>query len=167
MLEKQNLFSTLLVILLIFGGTSCSAPTNSPSDEAETAKISELEPGPIRHEQLTAEQLTRIQKIHETFREVNDASLEETIENFKRDVNPETEIVVWEQIAEAYTKYTSSHKLALEEKKAVYEILLLRSLAPEEMVLENLKTDIFSEEQAKEMMSYYEGEPEPITVDKN
>jgi len=171
MLKKQGLLNGLLTILVVFFAASCNqlseSSTKSPSEDAETVKISELEPGPIRHEQLTGEQLVRIRKIHEMFQEVNGISLDETIENFKRDVNPEKEIEIWEKIAEAYTGYCSGRTLTLEKKKIVYEILLLRSLAPEEYVLENLKSNLLSPEEAKEVMSHYQGEPEPIEIDKN
>jgi len=71
-----------LAILLIFIGTSCGNPTKSQAEEVEMVKVSELEPGPIRHEQLANEQLARIQKIHETFLEVSGVLLEETIAIF-------------------------------------------------------------------------------------
>jgi hypothetical protein len=129
----------------------------SNSDEVETVRLSKLQPGPIRHEQLSDEQLRRIRKIHQTFQEVYPISLEKTIENFKRDLDPEPEIVIWERIAEAYTAYLSRYKLSSKEKRAVFEVLLLRSSAPERYVLKNLKTTLFSKEKVKEIMSYYHG----------
>lgn len=40
-------------------------------------------------------------------------------------------------------------------KRKIIDILLLRSAAPEEFVLENLNTDVFSDEEVKELLSYY------------
>ena len=136
------------------------------SDEVETANISDIQPGPVRHQQLTDEQMKRIRRIHQTFQEVYPISLEKTIENFKRDIDPEPEIVIWERMAEAYTVYLRKHKLSLEEKKAVYEILLLRSAAPERYVLENLQNRVFSEEKIKEIMRYYQVTEQPFIVEE-
>jgi hypothetical protein len=131
--------------------------------------ISKLQPGPIRHPQLTDEQLARIRKIHEAFLEVNDIPFEKTVENFQRDVDPEEEIVIWETIAKAYIEYTSKHKLTLEKKKSVYAALILRSMAPEEYVLEQLKSNplsanILSDEEVKEVLKHYQAAEVPLSI---
>jgi TIR domain len=83
---------------------------NDPSFKSELKKMSikDIKPGPIRHHDLSPALLMRIQNIHYAFREVLNISLEETIENFQRDLLPEKEIEIWEQIKSAETKTMDS-----------------------------------------------------------
>src|SRR5262245_17247039 len=55
-----------------------------------------LQPGPVRHEQLSADQLERIKKLQQTFREVDAMPLEKWVDDFKRDADPDREIRIYE-----------------------------------------------------------------------
>lgn len=78
-----------------------AAPTASKLlelSEPKLTNISDLKPGPIRHNRLPNSYMNRILVIYWTFSEYLSMSQVETIENFKRDLNPEREIEVWEKI---------------------------------------------------------------------
>lgn len=77
---------------------SCIGPTKSQPEKIEIGLR------PFRQAELSDEHLARIQKFHETFLEVFGISLEITVKKFKRETNPEREIVVRQNMAEAYTK---------------------------------------------------------------
>lgn len=59
---------------------------------------SEFKDGPIRHHDLPAPLLVRIRNIHFAIRDISSMSLEQSIENFQRDLQPENEVIVWERI---------------------------------------------------------------------
>lgn len=52
-----------------------------------------------RHESLPASLIARITLIYYVFRPYVTASLEQTIDNFKYDQSPESEIEIWEQMS--------------------------------------------------------------------
>ena len=88
-------------------------------------KISELHPGPIRHEELAPDFVTRIRAFKEALGDVEPSSLEATLENFRRDVHPEREVEIWERIARAYQDFIARHTVT--EPKArtdVFGVLL-------------------------------------------
>ncbi len=72
-----------------------------------------IERGPIRHTDLTVEQLNKIKFIHQSFLEVFPVSLKETVNNFKRDKNPDHEITIWLEMANAYTNFLDKHPIAV------------------------------------------------------
>ncbi len=122
----------------------------------------------VVHDSLTTNQIDKIKKIQSTFAEVYPVSLEETITNFKRDQNPDSEIDIWLQMAEAYEKYLTSKqiKLDLNTKKEVYKLILSRSMMSDEEAISNSKLTILTEKEAKEVLSYYSATPDPIDVVK-
>ena len=65
----------------------------------------QLNPGPILIESLPVELYNRAKRIYELTYEVQYITFEEFETNFRRDINPESEIRVWEMIASAYIKF--------------------------------------------------------------
>jgi hypothetical protein len=165
---KNNDMKNILFILstiLVF--SSC----NSGKDEKQN--IQTMDPNDIQisevvHDTLTTEQIDKIKKIQSTFEEVYPVSLEQTITDFKRDQNPDSEIAIWLQMANAYEKYLASKqgKLDLNTKKEVYKLILSRSMMSAEEAIPNAKLTILTEKEAKEVLSYYTATPDPIDVVK-
>lgn len=133
-------------------GMSCH---KTQDKESTSVPATSLQPGPIQHTQLTEKQLERIRKLHQSFVDVDNSSLETWIDNFKRDTNPDNEIAIWERVAAAYTKYCSQRQLTVEAKKEVHSILLLRSMTPESEVLSQIKLAVLTTEDAKEVLKLY------------
>ena len=115
----------------------------------------DLKPNEIQHEQLSEEQLRRIKKLQETFAEVDSSSLEKWIDNFKRDANPDSEIAVWERVANAYTRYCSRRQLTLEAKGDVFQALVVRSMTSDEEAVKTLKLRVLSADEARKIMREY------------
>lgn len=152
----------LLFIPLIALAVACNT---TPTNEGKVTTIStdSIVSGGIVHDSLSPAQLEKIQKIQATFEEVYAMTLEQTITNFKKDQNPDNEIAVWLLMAEAYTKYLTKHTdLDLTTKKDVFKLVLSRSMMPEQEAIKNAKLSVLNETQAKEVLSYYTAEPEPI-----
>lgn len=98
--------------------------------DAETKKVSlsELISLPIMHTTLPNSLLVRIHVINQIFHEVFPSPLEKTINNFRRDMHPEREIVVWEKLAAAYLYLTTERNLVLRQKQEIFDALLKSSL---------------------------------------
>jgi hypothetical protein len=108
----------------------------------ERVKLSDLRPGPIRHAALSHRLIERIKAVKLILADVDEMPLEKTIENFKRDINPEAELVVWERIANTFRAFVSSHPDAnLMIKKDAFVVLVGASMGIEEWSIIKHLTD--------------------------
>lgn len=158
-LQTRNWFRALLISTLVIGVVSCSANNDQKDAElnAQQATIEWIDPGqiqsgPSQHESLTDEQLARLRKIYNVFAEVDGQPIEVWIDNFKRDVDPDQELAVWEIMASAYSQYCDDRELSLEAKQEVYQVVLLRSMVSEDEVLQHLELEVLSVDDAREVM---------------
>ena len=145
---------TLSSLLALFG-FACAGRSESQGPRTQMVNAADLKPNEIQHEQLSEEQLRRIKKLHETFAEVDRSSLEKWIDNFKRDANPDSEIAIWERVANAYRNYCSQRQLTLEAKGDVFQALVLRSMTSDEEAVKTLKLKVLSSDEARTIMREY------------
>jgi hypothetical protein len=82
-----------------------------------TKKVSDIQQGDSIHKQLAPELEGRVRKLESVFAEVFKRTHEEWLDGFRRDLNPESEIRVWEAMASAYQKLFGEHALSLPAKK--------------------------------------------------
>jgi hypothetical protein len=94
-------------------------------------KLQQFEKGPIRHESLTESLMVRIGEVATVFAEVDGRPVGEWVEDFRRDLHPEWEMIIWEGMAAAYTLFTKKQRLGLAAKKEVFGLLLFRSMNPQ------------------------------------
>ena len=125
---------------------------------------SQLIPGPVVSV-LTEDQRSRLARINTTLQEVDPTPLAELLDQFSRDHNPESEIVIWEQIASAYARFVATGDRSPAAKREAFGLLLMRSGSPEEDVLKQPLTALTSEE-AVLLLHGYTLSPDPITVTK-
>ncbi len=158
-------FLKLFIAILCL--SSCNSPSEKPK-ETQTINVNEIRQHEIVHEELTQDQLAKIKKIYTVFHEVEKASLEETITDFKRDVYPDNEIAIWLTMADAYQNYLKSKndELDLETKTEVYRLILSRSMMSDEEVIKNSDLTKLSINEAKKVLSFYKAKPNPIDVVK-
>jgi hypothetical protein len=128
--------------------------------DPDTIKINE-----VVHDSLTSEQIEKIKTIHSAFAEVDKNSLEQTITDFKRDLDPDSEIEIWLQMANAYQNYLSKNKKNLNEKKEVFKLILSRSMMNPEDAIENSNLKLLSKKDAEEVLSFYTYVPKPLNVE--
>jgi hypothetical protein len=88
-----------------------------------TKKVSDIKPGNVIHKQLSPELEERIRKLQSTFAEVFERTHEEWLDGFRRDLNPEAEIKLWEAMASAYRSLLGKHALSLPAKKEALGLL--------------------------------------------
>jgi hypothetical protein len=141
-----------------------SQPKGDEPHRVQWIEIAKITPGPIQHEQLTTEQVERISKVQEVFRQVDSAPLSAWLNDFKREVDPDRELRIYEGMAEAFTAYCSGRSLTLEAKRDAYGILLLRSGAPDAEVLKRVRLNVLTIKDAKEILALYKMRPAPIVV---
>ena len=145
------LMRVFLSSLLAFLGFGCTAQDKNQPPKIERVNPADLKPNAIQRDQLTEEQLRRTKKLHETFAEVDKSSLETWIDNFKRDMNSDNEIAIWERIAKNYTNYTSQKQLSLEAKDDAFQTLLMCSMSSDEETIKSLKLKVLSQDEARKL----------------
>jgi hypothetical protein len=146
----RAIFSTLLTF---FGKSRKNKAQESKA--TELAELALLKPGPVNHQGLSPKQMERIYKLRDALAEVERSPVEKWVDNFKRDANPDNELAVWERIADGYTRYCSKRLLSIEAKKDVFQLLLLRSMASEQEVLNHIKLKTLTVDEAKETMKEF------------
>ena len=93
----------------------------------------EIQEGPIRHHVLRDDLLQRIAAFKEILSEVDNMTLDEVVDDFRRDAHPEREIAVWERIAQTYTLFLSHNPTAdLAVKHDIFSVVLMASLGMED-----------------------------------
>ena len=123
-----------------------------------------LQPGAVKHDDLTPEQIERITRLQDAFREVDPTPLAEWIDDFKRDREPDGEVRIYEAMAAAYSQFCAGRNLSLDAKREVYQIVLLRSEAPDNEVLEHATLKALTPTDAREVLALYKLPPSPIRV---
>ncbi|WP_353777421.1 hypothetical protein [Winogradskyella sp. 3972H.M.0a.05] len=149
-----TIIAAIGIILLI---VSCGSKTKKEERETIMIDPSELIPGPIQHKDLSENQLTKIKSIHKTFEEVYPISLEETITNFKRDLNIDKEINLWLKMEETFQNIINEKEYGkTEERKEVFKIILMRTMMPKHEVKSNLEIKELSENDADYVLDEFE-----------
>ena len=142
----------LSALLNFFGVSSKNIAQETNTQWVDPAS---LKPGPIKHQGLSPKQMERIYKLRDTLAEVEHSPIEKWVDNFKRDANPDKELAVWERIAAGYMRYCSKRPLSIEAKKDVFQLLLLRSMASEQEVLNHVKLTTLTVGEAKETLKEF------------
>jgi len=97
--------------------------------EIKKAKLSDLKRGPVRHQTLPDSFIERVKNFKQAIAEVDKTSLETTLDNFQRDLNPEQELYLWEHIAKMYQwSVVANAGLSLPQKKELFGLLVMLSM---------------------------------------
>jgi len=128
--------------------------------EESWSKISGLERGPIQRDSLSDEQLERLDSIRLILVEVDEQSREQWIDSFKRELDPDSELTMWEGIAVTHYGFCEGRELTREQKKEVYGLMILRSGTTTEDVLGQVSLRSLTEAQAREAMDMFRVYPD-------
>lgn len=126
--------------------------------------LDRLVPSPIGTSNLTQQQKQRIEIIFNILRDVFNDNLKDHIDNFSRDIEPESEIMIWEQIAKTFLRLDKVIHLNNDKKKEAVSLLLSRSMMSTSKIMKNYKSDILSKKVAKEILRKYDTSPQPIWI---
>jgi len=95
--------------------------------------LANLRKGPIRHPTLPDTVIARITAFKAMLGDVDTASVERTVDSFKRDANPDIELVIWERIASTFQMYLFRNPtIDLAVRKEVFAVLVGASMGVEE-----------------------------------
>ncbi|MGV8130930.1 MAG: hypothetical protein ACP5N7_02395 [Candidatus Pacearchaeota archaeon] len=89
--------------------------------------LDDIQTGIIKHESLPEDLVVRIHNFKQKLGDVEPSSVEETIENFKEDTNPEKEILMWEAMAEVYEIITKNKDYPYNKRREIFKMLLIAS----------------------------------------
>jgi hypothetical protein len=67
--------------------------------------------------------LARIRAFRSKLEEVHPLSMEEWLDGFQRDANPENEVAWWERLARCYEEYSGQKELDLQQRKAAFKLI--------------------------------------------
>src|SRR6266542_1107980 len=149
-----------ILAVLFFALASCDRP--SPS--TQRTKTQDIAAGPLRHDSLTPQQVDRLRAIQAVLAEVDTNPLEKWIDDFRRDVNPDREISIYEAIAQAYQTFCASRPRTKAQKQDAYGLLIERSGTTDYNALRNYKLKALTPSEAYELLGYYTKSAEPIQV---
>src|SRR5262245_29705834 len=93
------------------GSSNAPDSQNASASRTQWVDPAKLQPGPIQRENLTREQVERITRVQEIFKEVDPTPLAEWIDDFKRDLDPDREIRIYEAMAMAYAGFCTGRIL--------------------------------------------------------
>jgi hypothetical protein len=108
--------------------------------------------------------LKRIKATTDTFEKIDGLSYEKAVDLYRRDVNPEENLILWEEMAKAYNTFCKSRCSTQAERMDVYRSLLLRSMLPANEALEQAKLQVLKPSEAIAVMKLYRLPPKPIDV---
>ena len=154
----------IAIISLLACLTGCGDSSTTSESSVEWINTNQIQRGPIQHDALPDDLLARIKAVHETFADVDETPLEKWIDDFKRDLDPESNIRIWEDTQIAYNSYCKDRNLTLEVRKEVFKIVLLRSMMSDNDVLERLELKHVSLDDVQIILAAYPSEPKPIDV---
>ncbi len=144
--------------------TSINEDTNFDSESLQYVDLSNLNEQPIGTSIISELQKNRIKIIANIFHDVFPDSMEKWINDFSKDDDPEREILIWENMAKAYTQICSHWTFTKKQKVEVFDLILHRSSLPKKLVLQKVQLKVLSRKQAKYVLSKYQGIPQPILL---
>jgi len=116
------------------------------------------------HESFSDEFLARIKYTTDTFEAIDGITYLQAIDLYKRDLKPEDNIVIWEEMARVFLDFCKENCESIEKKKEVYRTLLLASMFPKEEVYTRVEPQILTIKEVKQLANSYKLKPAPLPV---
>lgn len=112
---------------------------------------------PIQRQELSETQIKKINSIHQTFEEVYPISIEETILNFKQDLDIDKEINLWIKMEETFITVNQEKGYnSISQKKEVFKLILMRTMMSKEEVKNNLELKLLNMEDIEYILRLFE-----------
>lgn len=118
------------------------------------------------HKDLHPALLKRIKATTDTFEIVDGMSYENAVDLYKRDVNPEDNLILWEEMMNGYKLFCVKRCKSPDERMDVYRLLLLRSMFDDQESLKRANLKTLKNIEAMTVLKYYRLPPKPIDVVK-
>lgn len=133
---------------------------------AQTTTIdpNDVQPGPYRHHELPPTLLKRIRATTDVFQQIDGLSYERAVDLYKRDVNPEENLVLWEEMVRSYTTFCKARCTTADERMDVYRALLLRSMFEEQEAVQRAQPMVLTAAEVRSVVKLYRLPAKPIVV---
>ena len=118
------------------------------------------------HKELPPTLLKRIKTTTDTFEIIDGLSYEKAVDLYKRDLNPEGNLVLWEEMVREYKSFCVKRCKSPEERMDVYRLLLLRSMFDDQESLKRANLKVLNISEAAAVLKLYRLPPKPIDVVK-
>lgn len=118
------------------------------------------------HKELPPALLKRIKVTTDVFEAIDGISYEKAVDLYKRDLNPEANLVLWEEMVKGYKSFCASRCKSPQEKMDVYRLLLLRSMFDDEESLKRANLKVLKSSEATAVLKLYRLPPKPLDVVK-
>jgi len=165
---KTNTLILLAGLVLILVSIFLSYKKAQKNQSANTLDPKKILPGPIVNDELSEEQIKKITQIQAVFSDIYPISLQDTINNFKRDRNPDNEIRVWENMMHTYETFIAKNpEINVEKKSEVFKLIITRSMMDENKVRSQTEFKILNENEVNEILASYTLESKPIIIEKH
>lgn len=137
-----------------------------PAQAQKTVQVNpnQVQIGPYRHNELPPALLKRIRATTDVFETVDGMSYEKAVDLYKRDINPEENLVLWEEMVRAYTTFCKARCATVAERSEVYRALLLRSMYAEPEAIERTQAKILNASEVASVVKLYRLPPVPVYV---
>lgn len=116
------------------------------------------------HQSLSPDLLKRIKKTTDIFEAVDGISYEQAVDLYKRDLDPEANLIIFEEMARIYKKFCSSRCSNPKKKKDVYTLLLLRSMFSTSEAIARFKPVTLTKQEIIDITKQYKLVAQPISV---
>lgn len=114
---------------------------------------------------LSEEQKGRVNILMEILKDIYPCHMDEWINGFMRDFNPESEIRIWEAIARAYIR-TRKYHLSKSHGNEIFSYLLMRSCSKKSAVMKEIKNNKLPLEIISKILDGYDLKPKPLRVSR-
>jgi hypothetical protein len=121
---------------------------------------------PYRHKELPPALLKRIRATTDVFEKVDGLSYEKAVDLYKRDLNPEENLVLWEEMVKGYTTFCMARCTTAPERMDVYRALLLRSMFEEQEAIQRTQPKVLGAAEVSSVVKLYRLPAKPIDVVK-
>lgn len=137
-----------------------------PKAESQIMNPEDISRGEYIHENLPKSFLKRVKATTDVFEPIDGISYEQAVDLYKRDPDPEKNIVLWEEMARVFELFCEQNCKSLDKKQEVYKALLIISMFPSDQVNQYLEPQILTKTEVKSLTSMYNLAPQPIPVFK-
>lgn len=157
LIAMRTLSLLVLATVLVASGPSIAQKT-------VTMDPKDIQFSGYHHKTLPPDLFKRIKATTDVFEPIDGISYEKAVDLYKRDVNPEENLVLWEEMVRAYQLFCKSRCGSPEERMDVYRTLLLRSMFSESESLKRARLKVLPSSDALALMKLYRLPPRPIDV---
>ncbi len=136
------------------------------AQKAAVVNPNDVQLSPCRHKELSPSLLERIRATTDVFEKIDGVSYEKAIDLYKRDLNPEENLVLWEEMVKGYTTFCRARCTTAPERMDVYRALLLRSMFEEPEAIQRTQPKVLSAAEVSTVVKRYRLPAKPIDVVK-